>query len=176
MLHYFQVITVVWRLWWLGEQMWTWTFLTWAQRSIQPASAKSWSVPGNSWGKVSLQHSVDLYISIQTGTCPAWRYSHTSTVIVQTKANACTLEFLEKIKLSLILTRNNSKIKVLIKTFLITCWCTLFLSLKLPTLIETTVCFVILLSSTANNMYSTAGCPHFQSISMPILFANFDWK
>lgn len=56
-----QVITVVWRLWWLGGQMWTWTFLTWAQRSIQPASAKSWSVPGSSWGKVSVQHRVTLH-------------------------------------------------------------------------------------------------------------------
>lgn len=57
-LHYFQVIMVVWRLWWPGGQMWTWTFLTWAQRSIQPASAKSWNVPGNSWGKVSLSASL----------------------------------------------------------------------------------------------------------------------
>lgn len=81
MLHYFQVITVVWRLWWLGGQMWTWTFLTWAQRSIQLVSAKSWSVPGNSWGKVSSQHSVDLYISIQTGRLYEHTYTHRYTHI-----------------------------------------------------------------------------------------------
>lgn len=69
--HYFQVIAVVWRPWWLGEQTWTWTFLTWAPPSTQPASVKSWSAPGNSWGKVSSQHSGGLCRFTQTRTSTA---------------------------------------------------------------------------------------------------------
>lgn len=61
-----QVITAAWRLWWRGGQMWIWTSLTWARRSTRPASAKSWSVPGHSWGKVSRRQCVDLYIHAHT--------------------------------------------------------------------------------------------------------------